>query len=148
MLTRNARFGLLSPVEIFWRRFDARGAIEINIGLPESSVRGFWIGCAGFAVEASDDVARVRRGMRCRFGNVEICAGVFLSTLRGDEGARKSRKGDCEVAPEDTLLYARVDWIAAVVEWADPFAIVLLTILRQDAHMVEEDAIVAISRLW
>jgi hypothetical protein len=137
MLTRNARFGLLSPVEIFWRRFDARGAIEINIGLPESSVRGFWIGCAGFAVEASDDVARVRRGMCCRFGNMEICA-----------GARKSRKGDCEVAPEDTLLYARVDWIAAVVEWADPFAIVLLAIRRQDAHMVEVDAIVAISRLW
>jgi hypothetical protein len=104
MLTRNARFGLLSPVEIFWSRFDARGAMEINIGLPESSVRGFWIGRAGFAVEASDDVARVRRGMCRGRDNAKTWAGIFLERFRGDEGARKSRYSDREVAPGIALL--------------------------------------------
>jgi hypothetical protein len=52
------------------------------------------------------------------------------------------------VAPGVVLLYARVDEVAAVIGWADLFVTVLLIIRRQDVHMVEEDAIVAISRLW
>jgi len=71
-LTRKARLGLLSPVDIFCRRFDARGAIDINMGLPESSVRGFWIACAGFAVGASADVARDLCGV-CRADEKAMC---------------------------------------------------------------------------
>jgi hypothetical protein len=35
------------------------------MGFPSSSLRGFTIACAGRAADASDDVARVRRGVRC-----------------------------------------------------------------------------------
>lgn len=79
------------------------------MGLPESSVRGFWIAWAGFAVEASDDVARARRGMCCVCENAKLFTGRYVAVLRGDGGARKSRNSDCEVACGAALLYARMD---------------------------------------
>jgi len=79
------------------------------MGLPESSVRGFWIARAGFAVEASDDVARARRGMCCGCENAKPCTGTSLEVPRGDDGARKSRNSDGEVACGAALLYARID---------------------------------------
>ena len=105
MLTRSARSGLLSPAAILCRRFDARGAIEIDMGLPESSVRGFWIAWAGLAVEASAVVARVRRGMRCACPRTDGRVKIGLGALKAD-GTRKSRYNSCEVAPEVALLYA------------------------------------------
>lgn len=81
--------------------------MEINMGLPESSVRGFWITWAGFAVEASDDVAKARRGMRGACTKADFCVGIRLKNSRDRvDGARKSRYSDCEVAPNVTLLYA------------------------------------------
>lgn len=94
----------MSPVEIFCRRFDARGDIDINIGLPESSVRGFWIAWAGFARGISADVARFLRGIRCADENSLIEIDIGLWVLRRVDGARKSRYSDCEVAPEVALL--------------------------------------------
>jgi hypothetical protein len=79
------------------------------MGLPESSVRGFWMACAGFAVDASAVVARVRRGIRCACAKTDICVEIGLEVLKAD-GARKSRYKDCEVAPEVALLYALEDW--------------------------------------
>jgi hypothetical protein len=79
------------------------------MGLPESSVRGFWIAWAGFAVEASDDVARARRGTCCDCENARLCTGICLEALRRDEGARKSRYSDCEVARGAALLYVRMN---------------------------------------
>ena len=62
------------------------------MGLPESSVRGFWIARAGLAVEASEDVARARRE---RFGDCAKCVFrdvICAEALRGRaNGARKSK---------------------------------------------------------
>jgi len=76
MLTRSARLGLLSPLDMACRRFDARGEMEMCIGLPESSLRGLRIGCAGRAAEGSEAVASVRRGVRC----IEACCDALIRT--------------------------------------------------------------------
>lgn len=65
MLTRSARLGFLSPDDIAYSRFDARGDIAICIGFPDASVRGFCTACAGRAADGSDVVAKVLREARC-----------------------------------------------------------------------------------
>jgi len=65
MLTRSARFGFLSPDDIAYSRFEARGDIDICIGFPDPSVRGFCTACAGWAADGSDVVANVLREARC-----------------------------------------------------------------------------------
>jgi hypothetical protein len=79
------------------------------MGLPESSVRGFWTACAGLAVEASAVVASVRRGMRGACAKTDVRVEIGPGGPKAD-GARKSRYSDCDVAPEVTLLYALEDW--------------------------------------
>jgi hypothetical protein len=69
-------------------------------------VRGFWMACAGFAVDASAVVARVRRGIRCACAKTDVRVEISLGALKTD-GTRKSRYSDCEVA---ALLYVLEDW--------------------------------------
>ena len=114
------------------------------IGLPESSVRGFWMACAGFAVDASVVVARLRRGMRCACAKTDVRVGMGLGTL-GIDGARKSRYSDGEVA---ALLYVLKDWQAVLKGLIVVLVAAPLATRKQDAHMVDGDAIIATTRLY
>ena len=92
MLTRRAALGFASLVAIEERRCEARGDMDIPMGAPESSVRGWRIARAGVAAEGSEVVARVRRA-RCA---AETMGLLFLSAMLGlavllSDGARKSR---------------------------------------------------------
>lgn len=122
--------------------------MEINIGLPESSARGFWTTWAGFAVEASDDVARARRDMLGGWINAELCAGIRLEALHGRaEGVRKSRYSDCGVAREAAILLCGLTDCDRTVVGAVTFGVIVRLAARQhDTHMVDGDAIVAIPK--
>jgi len=111
------------------------------IGFPESSLRGFCIGCAGRAADGSEVVARVRRELHC------VRDGVLLFKVRERglvcftaDGARKSRYNGREVAAMEALLKALVDWV-----WADLRAglvAALLIACKHNAHMFVVVAIV------
>lgn len=99
METRSASAGFASLVAMVWRRFEARGDIEIVIGVPASSVRGFWMGRAGVPLGGGDVgaavVARVRRGgwradEGAEFFDLAAAVGWKYSLLVVD-GARKLR---------------------------------------------------------
>lgn len=93
MLTRKAELGLASFSAMLERRCEARGDMEMPMGVPESSVRGWRIGRAGVATEGSVEEASVRRVLvmtelsGAAFENAE----TGRAALRSVEGARKSR---------------------------------------------------------
>jgi len=78
MEMRSASEGFASLVAMVCRRCEARGAMEIVMGVPESSVRGFCMGWAGVAVVEGDDgaavVARVRRRVWWACVRAEMCS--------------------------------------------------------------------------
>lgn len=116
--------------------------------MPESSVRGFWITWAGFAVEASDDVARARRDILDGCTNAELCAGICLEALHSRaEGARKSRYSDCGVAREAAILLCALTDCDTIVVGAVTLGVIVRLAARQhDKHMVDGDVIVAIPK--
>jgi hypothetical protein len=100
--------GFLSLVDIACKRFEARGDMDMVIGFPESSFRGFKMGCAGFADERSEVVASVRRGPRCvKALDAGVCGtNEGLDDCLNADGAGKSRYSDLGVAAVVALLYA------------------------------------------
>lgn len=84
----------------------------MSIGLPESSVRGFWIACAGFAEERSDEVASALRAVRfikVVFDVRGLKVDKDLDASRKAAGARKSRysgSGEATAA----RMYVLDDW--------------------------------------
>jgi hypothetical protein len=97
------------------------------MGLPDSSLRGFCMGCAGRAAEGSEVVASVRRGTRC----IEACGDALLEAgdiwcFRAD-GARKSRYSGREVAAILALLKALTGCAGVLV-------VAVLATRKHDAH--------------
>lgn len=113
------------------------------MGLPESSVRGFWIACAGFVVGASDVVASVRRGKRCACARNEVRVEVGLEAALVVDGARKSRYKSRDVATEAPSLYALEDCKTMLRGLTDGLAVAVLAMRKQDAHMLDGGAIIA-----
>jgi hypothetical protein len=115
--------------------------MEMTMGAPSSSVRGFWIGRAGFAAVGSLSVARVRRDVFCAAVNRDaglLDAGSGREAGLRAEGARKSRKsGDGAAAAR---VYARTAREAARGRRGDA----LLAVRRHDTHRVEGDAMAAV----
>ena len=150
MVTRKARFGLLSFVAMVCRRFEARGEMDMSMGLPESSVRGFCIAWAGFADDGSEVVARVRRGVFCACVRSEACvrkADTVLDCPFNAKGARKSRCRDCHVAAEVALLYV-LDVECTVFAGLNVVLFTpLLAARRHDAHIVTEEAMMGEGRI-
>jgi hypothetical protein len=109
--------------------------MDIVIGLPESSLRGFCIACAGFAAEGLEVVASARRGMRC----VKALEKVVLRCGEGRDlwlrpfGARKSRYSGLDAVAAVALLYALVNVCLDAA---------LLVARKQAVHIVYEEAIV------
>jgi hypothetical protein len=112
--------------------------MEMTMGAPSSSVRGFWIGRAGFAADGSLSVARVRRDVFCTAANREDGlpdAGSGREACLRAEGARKSRKsGEGVVAA--ARLYAR----AVLGVTRGRRGTVLLAARRHIVHRVEGEA--------
>jgi hypothetical protein len=118
--------------------------MDIVIGLPESSVRGFWMAWAGFAVEASAVVARLRRGVACACARAKVRIETGRKLL-GADGARTLRHNACEVAPEAALLYVLEDRGKELKGLMALRVAALLATRKQDAHMVGRDAFIAVS---
>lgn len=93
------------------------------------------MGCAGRAAEGSDDVASVRRDIRC----IAACGDALLKAgdvwcFRAD-GARKSRYSGREVAAILALL-------KALTGCADALVAALLATRRHDTHTFDVEAMV------
>lgn len=111
-------------------RFDARGEMEMCMGFPDSSLRGFCIACAGRAAEGSDAVAKDRRGACCiEGGDANALRAGDGRTCFGAEGARNSRYGGREVVATLALL-------KALIGGADLLDAALLAARRQEAHIL------------
>jgi hypothetical protein len=114
----------------------------MTMGAPSSSVRGFWIGRAGFAADGSLSVARVRRDVFCTAANREgrlPDAGSGREACLRAEGARKSRKsgeGVVVAAAAAARLYAR----AVLGVTRGRRGTVLLAVCRHSVHRVEGEA--------
>jgi hypothetical protein len=116
----------------------------MTMGAPSSSVRGFWIGRAGFAADGSLSVARVRRDVFCTAANREgrlPDAGSGREACLRAEGARKSRKsGEGVVVAAAAAAAARLYARAVLGVTRGRRGTVLLAVRRHSVHRVEGEA--------